>query len=72
MKQPRILDTSTPAPWVDIHVLLTERRDELKRARAGETRDDERLRIDGAVREITWLLEQVQERWAEWGSRQGR
>ncbi len=59
---------SSPGPWVDMHILLSERRDELRSVLGSEKDPREKARIEGAIREITWLLEQLQEHWAEWAA----
>ena len=50
--------------FVEIVCLLDARRDEITDLLSREGDRNERLRLEGARRELTWLIEQVQEKWA--------
>ena len=53
--------------WVDLMVLLNERRDKVLTLLAAENEEpDEKLRLDGAARELNWLIEYFQENRADW------
>ena len=54
--------------WVDVTLLLNDRRDEITALARAETDQAERIRLEGALRELNWLIEQVQERWGRWAS----
>ena len=54
--------------WVDVTLLLNDRRDELAALSKEERDDAELLRLEGARRELDWLIEQVQEKWGKWAS----
>ena len=55
--------------WMDVTLLLNERRDEIRALTDKEQDGAERLRLEGARRELDWLIEQVQEKWGWWASR---
>ncbi len=62
-------DVST---WVELIAFLSQRRDDLTAALNREKDQNEKLRLEGAMRELNWLTEQLEEQWGRWASRQPR
>ena len=52
--------------WVDLVVFLTERRDLLTTYLEKEQNSDEIQRLKGAIAEIDWIVEQLNEQRFRW------